>query len=73
MAQKNLNARRHAAWLLVLGTTACTVRTQEITGGGSPLTPVVVEAQPLAANIERLDQALDSLGAPLFANLRAAL
>ncbi|MGH7135892.1 MAG: hypothetical protein ACREHD_09140, partial [Pirellulales bacterium] len=32
-----------------------------------PLAPVAVEAQPLAANIERLGQALDYLGAPLMA------
>lgn len=30
-----------------------------------PLPPVAVEAQPLAANLERLKQALDYLGAPL--------
>src|SRR5262249_28090329 len=32
-----------------------------------------VEAQPLAANVDRLVQALDSLGAPLAADVRAAL
>ena len=42
-----------------------------------PLVPVAVEAQPLAANIERLEQALDYLGAPFTAetikNLREAV
>src|ERR671911_628929 len=33
----------------------------------------LVEAQPLAANIERLIEALDFLGAPLPADLRADL
>ena len=37
------------------------------------MAPVAVEAQPLAANIERVAQALDSLGAPLPADVRAAL
>jgi hypothetical protein len=67
--------RHHLTTLLVLvtGTLSCTVRTQESTIGESALTPVVVEAQPLAANIERLDQALDHLGTPLPADVRAAL
>ena len=59
--------------LLLTGTPSCTVRSQEFATQSSALTPVVVEGQPLAANIERLDQALDSLGAPLPADLRAAL
>ena len=37
------------------------------------LAPVAVEAQPLAANIQRLAEALDYLGAPLPADLRADL
>jgi hypothetical protein len=65
--------RMRSTWLLVLvaGTLSCTARTQDFTGGA--LIPVNVEAQPLAANIERVDQALDSLGAPLPADLRTAL
>ncbi|MBI3854595.1 MAG: hypothetical protein HY293_02765, partial [Planctomycetes bacterium] len=35
--------------------------------------PVEVEGQPLAANVERLQQALDFLGAPLPAEAQAAL
>jgi hypothetical protein len=35
--------------------------------------PVEVEGQPLAANVERLQQALDFLGAPFPAELQAAL
>ncbi|RPH41893.1 MAG: hypothetical protein EHM91_09805, partial [Planctomycetota bacterium] len=35
--------------------------------------PVEVEGQPLAANVERLQQALDFLGAPLPAETQAAL
>jgi hypothetical protein len=35
--------------------------------------PVEVEGQPLAANVERLQQALDFLGAPLAAETQAAL
>jgi len=56
-----------------MGTLSCTVRTQDRATGDSALAAVAVEAQPLAANIERLDQALDNLGAPLPADLRAAL
>jgi len=37
------------------------------------LDPVEVEGQPLAANVERLTQALDFLGAPLAAETRKAL
>jgi hypothetical protein len=61
------------AFALLTGSVACTARTQDLTGAASALTPVVVEAQPLAANIERLDQALEYLGAPLPADLRSAL
>src|SRR6185503_9621767 len=35
--------------------------------------PVEVEGQPLAANAERVQQALDFLGAPLSAEVQAAL
>jgi hypothetical protein len=40
---------------------------------GRVLPPVMVEAQPLAANIQRVVEALDALGAPLPADLRAGL
>ena len=40
---------------------------------GQDLTPVVVEGQPLAANVKRLLQALDYLGAPLPAERNQAL
>lgn len=43
-------------------------------GYGADLPPVLsVEGQPLAANIERLEQALDFLGTPLPERLRTAL
>src|SRR5437016_1154790 len=35
--------------------------------------PVEVEGQPLAANADRLSQALDFMGAPLSAETKAAL
>ena len=43
--------------------------------GTAPVTPapVAVEGQPLAANVQRLTQALEFLGAPLSAALRAEL
>src|SRR5947209_13337304 len=37
------------------------------------LAPVAVEGQPLAANVRRLEQALDYLGAPLPSATREAL
>src|SRR5262245_65484023 len=37
------------------------------------LAPVAVEGQPLAANVRRLEQALDYLGAPLPSETRKAL
>jgi len=57
---------------LVMATLSCTARTQDFTSGGA-ITPVTVEAQPLAANIARLDQALEYLGAPLPAEVRTAI
>ena len=59
--------------LMATGTLSCTARTQDLTGGTSSLPPVSVEGQPLAANIERVDQALEYLGTPLPAELRTAL
>ncbi len=38
-----------------------------------PLAPIEVEGQPLAANVQRLVQALDFLGAPLASEVRAAV
>ena len=43
------------------------------TTAGPGLSPVAVEGQPLGANIERVTQALEYLGAPLTAALRADL
>ena len=43
------------------------------TSAAAGLATVVVEGQPLAANIERLAAALDFLGAPLPADVRASL
>ena len=59
--------------LIAAGTLSCTARTQDFTTGASALSPVSVDGQPLAANLERLDQALEYLGAPLPAELRTAL
>jgi hypothetical protein len=42
-------------------------------GSAAALAPVAVEAQPLAANIDRLLQALEYLGRPLEPGLRAGL
>ena len=57
-----------------LGALSCVANTQvrPADGGGTPLAQVAVEAQPLAANVERLAQALEYLGAPLPADVRAA-
>src|SRR3954463_12427151 len=43
------------------------------TPSGAVLAAVAVEGQPLAANIARLTEALDYLGAPLPAELRTEL
>src|SRR5678815_3730860 len=59
--------------LIAAGTLSCTARTQDFTTGASALSPVSVDGQPLAANLERLDQALEYLGAPLPAELRTAM
>src|SRR5438034_5427779 len=67
---------RWAALLALLtgtGTVLCTARTQHFTNGASALPMVPYEAQPLAANIERLDQALEYLAAPFPAEMRAAM
>ena len=42
-------------------------------GRAAALAPVAVEAQPLAANVQRVAEALDYLGAPWPADLRADL
>lgn len=59
---------------LTLGALSCVASTQERPADqrGTALAPVAVEAQPLAANVERLAQALEQLGAPLPADVRAA-
>lgn len=65
-----------ATWTLtvVAATLSCTARTQDFTRDTEQtLAPVTVEAQPLGANIERLDQALEYLGAPLPADVRTVL
>jgi hypothetical protein len=70
--------RRRALSLLplscaVLGL-ACTTETRERTvTENTALVPVAVEAQPLAANIQRLLEALQLLGAPVPAELRGSL
>ena len=72
---------RHAT-IATLGTVACAPQPQEAElhaealnsrPGSGALARVVVEGQPLGANIERLIDALDSLGAPVAAALRRDL
>ena len=61
---------------LILGLAAicCTAQSRERPAPqAAALLPVTVEAQPLAANVQRLMDALDYLGAPLPAGLRADL
>ena len=67
---------------VAVGLLACTAaphgqpaRSQAANAGQTTaaLAPVAVEAQPLAANVQRLADALDYLGAPWPADLRAGL
>ncbi|MCC6417196.1 MAG: CehA/McbA family metallohydrolase [Gemmataceae bacterium] len=61
------NGRPRAAWvLLAAALLSANARAQT-------LAPVEVEGQPLAANVRRLDQALEYLGAPLPADARKAI
>ena len=72
--------------VLAAGALSCTAQSREQApytqgaaprgeAGGAPaaLAPVTVEGQPLSANIQRVVEALDSLGAPLPADLRTDL
>ena len=71
--KQSLLARTLAA-TLGIATLSCTARTQELASSDARQLPsVTVEAQPLGANIERLDQALEYLGAPLPADLRTGV
>ena len=56
-------------------TLSCTARTQDLptSDAARTLPSAAVEAQPLGANIERLDRALEYLGAPLPADVRTGL
>jgi hypothetical protein len=59
---------------LGLATLSCTARTQELASSDAQAIPsVTVEAQPLGANIERLDQALEYLATPLPPDLRTGV
>ena len=65
---------RTLAATLGIATLSWTAGTQELASSDARQLPsVTVEAQPLGANIERLDQALEYLGAPLPADLRTAV
>ncbi len=67
---------RHALTMAAaLGACSCAAQTREQPANASaaPLAVVDVDAQPLAANIQRVLAALDSLGAPLSASLRTEL
>jgi len=57
---------------VALGVFSLAASTQDRPGDQTVLAPVAVEAQPLAANVERLAQALELLGAPLPPDLRSA-
>jgi hypothetical protein len=65
------------AWAIALaaGACGCTAQSREqpASARAAPLAIVTVDAQPLAANIERVIAALDSLGAPFPAGLRSEL
>lgn len=61
---------RWEAWLLALTVVLARL---DPSNGASALEPVEVEGQPLAANVERLAQALDFLGAPLAGEIKTAL
>ncbi len=63
---------------VAVGLLACTAqpgpaRAQSMVPGAAPFAPVAVEAQPLAANIQRVAEALEYLGTPWQADLRADL
>ncbi len=74
-----MKARPRAAFILPLlaGALACTAprgeQSAHAQGTNAAFAVVAVEAQPLGANIQRLVEALDYLGAPLPAALRAEL
>jgi hypothetical protein len=77
MAAYRRMGRPSSAALLALvigtGTLACTARTQDFTSAASALPVIATDGQPLAANIDRLDQALEYLGAPLPSAMRDAI
>ena len=79
-----MNVRAYPALVLAVtaGLLACTahpwgqperVQATNSAPGVAQFAPVAVEAQPLAANIQRVIEALESLGTPLPADLRAEL
>jgi len=61
--------------LSILLIVSCTAQSREFSGGTdrAALASVQVEGQPLAANIQRVGEALEYLGAPLPGSLRAEL
>ena len=67
---------RHALVLsIAIGTCSCTAQSREQppNARSAPLAQVDVEAQPLAANVQRVVTTLEYLGAPLPADLRDQL
>lgn len=61
---------------VMAGTAACTAQTQERPGSvaaGPAVVAMPVEAQPLAANVTRVVEALGLLGTPLPSDVRTAL
>jgi hypothetical protein len=64
--------RAHHTLIVLVGLAACTAQSQE-RAQTALSAPVAVEAQPLGANIQRLVEALEYLGAPLPAELGADL
>jgi hypothetical protein len=68
--EQGSSGQRRVAWLVA----GMVFLAQPTPANAAPaLEPVEVEGQPLAANVERLAQALDFLGAPLDAETRKAL
>ncbi len=70
------NHLRHALVLsIAIGTCSCTAQSREQppNARSAPLAQVDVEAQPLAANVQRVVTTLEYLGAPLPADLRDQL
>ena len=69
------SSRRRPSWgvLILFLILACAGSSSGTFGAPGKLQPVAVEGQPLAANVERVLQALEALGSPLPARTTAAV